>query len=67
MPLIFSLIQERGDVSDADMVRTFNLGIGLTFVVRPELAEAALAALPEARRIGTVVPVESGAPRVSFI
>ena len=67
VPLIFSLIQERGDVSDADMVRTFNLGIGLTFVVRPELAEAALAALPEARRIGTVVPVESGAPRVSFI
>jgi phosphoribosylformylglycinamidine cyclo-ligase len=67
VPLIFSLIQERGDISDADMVRTFNLGIGLTCVVRPELAAAALAALPEARRIGTVVPVETGATRVSFI
>jgi phosphoribosylaminoimidazole (AIR) synthetase len=49
------------------MVHTFNLGIGLTCVVRPELAVAALAALPEARQIGTVVPVEAGAARVSFI
>jgi len=67
VPLIFSLIQQRGDISDADMVRTFNLGIGLTCVVRAELAVAALAALPEARQIGTVVPVEAGAARVSFI
>jgi phosphoribosylformylglycinamidine cyclo-ligase len=67
VPLIFSLIQQRGDISDADMVHTFNLGIGLTCVVRPELAVAALAALPEARQIGTVVPVEAGAARVSFI
>jgi phosphoribosylformylglycinamidine cyclo-ligase len=67
VPLIFSLIQERGDISDADMVRTFNLGIGLTCVVHPDLERVALTALPEARRIGTIVPVEPGAQRVSFI
>jgi phosphoribosylaminoimidazole (AIR) synthetase len=48
-------------------VRTFNLGIGLTAVVRPEQAEAALAAVPEAVRIGTVVPVTDDAPRVAFL
>ncbi len=66
VPLIFSLIQERGDVSDEEMVRTFNLGIGLTCVVRPELVEVAQTALPEARRVGTVVPVAPGSARVAF-
>ena len=42
VPLIFSLIQERGDIADDEMVRTFNLGIGLTCVVHPEHGEAAL-------------------------
>ncbi|MEO8251199.1 MAG: phosphoribosylformylglycinamidine cyclo-ligase [Chloroflexota bacterium] len=66
VPLIFSLIQERGDIGDDEMVRTFNLGIGLTCVVRPELAEVARAALPEARPVGSVVSVTPGLPRVSF-
>ena len=48
MPLIFSLIQERGDIADDEMVRTFNLGIGLTVAVHPELADVALATLPDA-------------------
>ena len=67
VPRIFSLIQERGDIPDAEMVRTFNLGIGLTAVVRPELVEAALRAVPEASRVGTVVPVADGRPRVDFV
>jgi phosphoribosylformylglycinamidine cyclo-ligase len=67
VPWIFSLIQERGDIADDDMVRTFNLGIGLTVVVHPEHAKMALATLPEAVRVGTVVPVERDAPRVAFL
>lgn len=67
VPRIFSLIQERGDIGDDEMVRTFNLGIGLTCVVRPDLVEVAQAAVPEARRVGTVVPVVPGAARVSFV
>jgi phosphoribosylformylglycinamidine cyclo-ligase len=66
VPLIFSLIQERGDIADDEMVRTFNLGIGITCVVRPELVEVAQTALPEIRRVGTVVPVASGSARVWF-
>ncbi len=67
IPLIFSLIQERGDIGDDEMVQTFNLGIGLTCVVRPELLEAAQTALPELRRVGTVIPVAPGSARVAFI
>jgi len=66
VPRIFTLIQQRGDIPDEEMVRTFNLGIGLTCVVRPELAAAAIEALPEVRRVGTVVAVEAGEPRVRF-
>jgi phosphoribosylformylglycinamidine cyclo-ligase len=67
VPWIFSLIQERGDIADDEMVRTFNLGIGLTVVVRPEHVDVALATLPDAARVGTVVPVERDAPRVAFL
>ena len=66
VPPIFSLIQQRGDIADDEMVRTFNVGIGMTAVVPAAAAEAALAALPEARRIGRVVDVGSGAARVGF-
>ena len=66
VPLLFSLLQERGDIGDDEMVRTFNLGIGLTLVVRPEMVEAVIQELPEARRLGTVVPVLPGADRVAF-
>jgi phosphoribosylformylglycinamidine cyclo-ligase len=34
-PAIFSLIQQKGDVPENDMRRTFNLGIGLIFIVSP--------------------------------
>lgn len=66
VPPIFSLIQEHGDIEDAEMVRTFNLGIGLTAVVHPDLVEAALRALPEAVRVGTVAPTVEGRPRINF-
>ena len=66
VPLIFSLIQERGDIPDDEMVRAFNLGIGLTCVVHPEHVTAAQEALPEIRRVGTVVAAAPGAARVTF-
>lgn len=66
VPAIFSLIQQRGDIADEEMVRTFNVGIGMTAVVPPSLADAALAAVPDACRIGRVVEVPAGEPRVRF-
>jgi phosphoribosylformylglycinamidine cyclo-ligase len=66
VPAIFSLIQERGDIADEEMVRTFNVGIGMTVVVPEDAVEVALATLTEARRIGRVVAVADGEPRVRF-
>jgi phosphoribosylformylglycinamidine cyclo-ligase len=66
VPPIFSLIQQRGDIADEEMVRTFNLGIGMTAVVSEKLAAAALKALPEAFRVGSVIEVPDGEPRVRF-
>lgn len=44
-PAIFELIQTLGDVPEADMRHTFNLGIGLIAVVRPAKVPAAIQAL----------------------
>ncbi len=40
VPPLFRLLQEWGGVSDAEMARTFNLGIGMIAVVRPGDAAA---------------------------
>jgi phosphoribosylformylglycinamidine cyclo-ligase len=42
---IFPLIQERGGVADAEMRRTFNMGVGFTIVVAPAQAGALVDAL----------------------
>ena len=67
IPPIFSLIQSRGDIADEEMVRTFNVGIGLTVVMPEKLAEGAISALEDAHRIGVVVAVPEGQPRVRFV
>lgn len=60
VPPVFKLIQERGLVADAEMEKTFNLGLGMVCAVAPEQAEAAVAALRElgeqAYIVGKVVP-----------
>ena len=66
VPAIFSLIQHRGDIADEEMMRTFNVGIGLTIVVTASAVESALAVLPGAHVIGRVVEVPAGGPRVRF-
>lgn len=38
VPPIFSLIQERGNVPEPEMYRTFNMGIGFVLVVPPDQA-----------------------------
>jgi len=44
-PPLFSLIQSLGDVPEADMRRTFNLGIGLVAIVRPDEVDRAIEGL----------------------
>lgn len=59
---IFRLLQDAGSVSNNDMFRTFNMGIGMVLVVPQEQAEDALRIAEElgenAYRIGTVVEGE---------
>src|SRR5262245_23738821 len=57
---IFEWLQQTGNVPDEDMLRTFNMGIGLIIACEDSNADRALTALaeagePRARRIGRVV------------
>jgi phosphoribosylformylglycinamidine cyclo-ligase len=60
VPPIFGRIQELGDVSDEEMAKVFNLGIGMVVVVRPEDGEKTVKLLTTAghaaRAIGEVTP-----------
>ncbi|MFB6248131.1 MAG: phosphoribosylformylglycinamidine cyclo-ligase [Salinibacter sp.] len=65
-PPLFDLIQREGDVPEADMRRTFNLGVGLVVVVREADVPAArevLEALGEAPfRVGRVHAAPDAGP-----
>ncbi len=69
-PPIFRWLQTQGRVPDDDMLRTFNMGVGLIAVVAPESADRVLSSLrasgePDARVIGDVVPGQT--PRVRYV
>jgi phosphoribosylformylglycinamidine cyclo-ligase len=44
MPPVFELLRREGELSDDDMLRTFNCGLGMVVAVAPERAEAVAAA-----------------------
>ena len=44
-PAVFKVLQEKGNIPERDMFNTFNMGVGMTMIVSPDTAEAALAAL----------------------
>jgi phosphoribosylformylglycinamidine cyclo-ligase len=50
-PKIFSVIQELGNVPEEDMRKTFNLGIGLIFIVSRSDASTALSVLRRGREL----------------
>ena len=54
-PAIFEELQKRGGVPEADMWTTFNMGLGLVAVVRPDSVPAAKRALPELIEVGEIV------------
>ncbi|MDD5657797.1 MAG: phosphoribosylformylglycinamidine cyclo-ligase [Elusimicrobia bacterium] len=61
VPEIFGEIRRRGRVPEAEMWRTFNMGIGMTAVIRPGTLALARKLLPEARLIGEI---RAGKPEV---
>jgi phosphoribosylformylglycinamidine cyclo-ligase len=40
VPPIFKWLQEKGAVEDAEMRRTFNMGIGMVLIVAKDVAES---------------------------
>jgi len=54
-PAIFNLIRTRGEVTDDEMARVFNLGVGLVLMVGPDDVDEAMKVCPEPLyRIGEV-------------
>ncbi|MCA9664715.1 MAG: phosphoribosylformylglycinamidine cyclo-ligase [Myxococcales bacterium] len=69
VPAICRLVGERGNVAEREMLRTFNMGIGMLAVVPREDVDAALAAAGEAhgaRVVGEIVARAEGGDAVQF-
>lgn len=60
VPPIFKLVQERGNVEEAEMYRVFNMGIGMTVFCLPQRVAELTAALPQARVVGEVIKAKGG-------
>ena len=56
LPPIFSILQERSNVTKDEMYRVFNMGLGLVMVCDPSRAEEVTTLVPEARVVGEVIP-----------
>lgn len=55
VPPIFSLIQRAGNVSQEEMFRVFNMGLGMVLVCDPQNVDDICRLIPEARVVGSVV------------
>jgi phosphoribosylformylglycinamidine cyclo-ligase len=63
VPAIFGEIQRRGGVTDDEMLRVFNLGIGMVAVVAADAVDRALEVLGDAAAVGAIEP-GSGSVRI---
>jgi phosphoribosylformylglycinamidine cyclo-ligase len=65
-PALFQWLQDHGPVEDAEMRRTFNLGVGMCVIVEPAHAEVAIQALRDAGEqawpLGIVVSPPASTP-----
>jgi len=55
VPPIFTYLVERGGLAEAEAFHALNMGLGMLVVVSEVHVAAALAAVPEARRVGAIV------------
>lgn len=67
VPPLFRLIQERGGVSDEEMARVFNIGLGMVLVVAPENGPPLQSKVPETMLVGRVVPDYGTGSRVRLV
>lgn len=64
VPAIFGVIQRAGDIPDAEMYRTFNMGIGMAVMVEPEEADGVERELAAAGETVVRIGVVEEGPRV---
>jgi len=55
---IFKLIQEKGDIEEAEMYKVFNMGIGMVIVCSPQQVDKIVSILPQAKIIGEIIKKE---------
>ena len=63
VPPLFQLIQQRAEIGAEEMLRVFNMGIGMVVAVAPGDVASVRADVPEAIVVGEVAPARDG-PRV---
>ena len=67
MPPIFKLIFEGGDVSVEEMLRVFNMGVGMAVILSPEDVDRAVRRLEMARqRYYFIGNVKKGSGKVKY-
>lgn len=66
VPPLFRMLKDWGGVADGDAFDTWNMGIGLVVVIAAGDERAALRALPDAIRVGSVECARPDAPRVRW-
>lgn len=70
-PPLFSWLQQQGNISEQEMLRVFNCGIGMVVILAPEHASTALdllqAAGESAWKVGIIQTREKGRTPIEFI
>lgn len=68
VPAIFRILQEKGRIDDAEMLATFNMGLGMILVVSPKDVKPALSVMKRLRQDAYVVgEVIRGAGEVRYV
>lgn len=66
-PALFDWLQTEGNIPEDDLLRTFNCGIGMTVIVRPEDAEVARELLEQTGEVVTILgKVTAGSGQVDL-
>jgi phosphoribosylformylglycinamidine cyclo-ligase len=70
LPEVFAWLREQGNVTQAEMLRTFNCGVGMVICVAPEESEKSLQLLRDAGesawQLGRIEPADVGLPEVEI-
>jgi phosphoribosylformylglycinamidine cyclo-ligase len=67
VPPIFQFLQRHGGVSDEEMARVFNMGIGYCCIVRPTFAQSVAQKLSKSgQQVYTLGSIEAGSGKVRF-